>query len=210
MTTGHFMPSAKAQAFTGADGDASAILIMLYRQDDADKVAAALQGPGTVALTWRDLNALVLQTIQTGMSFYVLIDLIVILVVAVIIANTLLMAVFERIREMGILAALGMKGRQIMLMLVIEAAILGLAGIVVGIVLGAAGVGYLATHGIYISEKVASTAGSIALGNTLYARFVPGTFASLSAWTLVIILLASLYPAWFAARLEPVKALHTV
>jgi len=205
-----FMPLAKAQAFTGAGDDASAILIMLHRQDDAERVAAALQGPGTVALTWRDLNALVLQTIQTGMSFYVLIDLIVILVVAVIIANTLLMAVFERIREMGILAALGMKGRQIMLMLVIEAAILGLAGIAVGIVLGAAGVGYLATHGIYIGDKVASTAGSIALGNTLYARFVPGTFAALSGWTLVIILLASLYPAWFAARLEPVKALHNL
>ena len=47
------------------------------------------------------------------------------LIVAVIIANTLLMAVFERIREMGILAALGMKGGQIMQMFLFEAAILG-------------------------------------------------------------------------------------
>ena len=67
--------------------------------------------------------------------FYVILYGIVMLIVAVIIANTLLMAVFERIREMGILAALGMKGRQIMLMILLEAAILGLVGIVVGIVL---------------------------------------------------------------------------
>ena len=49
------------------------------------------------------------------------------LIVAVLIANTLLMAVFERVREMGILAALGMKGRQIMGMFLFEAAILALA-----------------------------------------------------------------------------------
>ncbi len=52
------------------------------------------------------------------------------LVVAVVIANTLLMSVFERIREMGILASLGMKGRQIMTMILIEAVILGVIGIV--------------------------------------------------------------------------------
>jgi ABC-type lipoprotein release transport system permease subunit len=44
----------------------------------------------------------------------------------------------------------------------------------------------------------------------MYTRLVPATIANLSLATLVIILLASLYPAWFAARLEPVQALHTV
>jgi ABC-type antimicrobial peptide transport system permease subunit len=129
------------------------------------------------------------------------------LVVAVVIANTLLMAVFERIREMGILAALGMKGRQIMFMFLLEATLRGLAGIVVGVVLGSAGVAYLATAGIYIGEISATTQG-IALGSTVHARFVPFTFAALSFWTLVVILLASLYPAWFAARREPVEALR--
>ena len=68
------------------------------------------------------------------MSFYVILDFIVILIVAVIIVNTLLMSVFERVREMGILAALGMKGGQIRLMFLLEAATLGLMGIAVGIV----------------------------------------------------------------------------
>jgi ABC-type antimicrobial peptide transport system permease subunit len=42
----------------------------------------------------------------------------------------------------------------------------------------------------------------------MYARFVPGTFLGLAIGMLAIILLASLYPAWFASRLEPVEALH--
>lgn len=203
-----FMPLDKAQAFTNTARHASAIMMLLHQQSDADAVAAALAAPGLTALTWRDLNAILLQTMATGMSFYVILDAIVMLIVAVIIANTLLMAVFERIREMGILAALGMKGAQIRTMFLLEAAILGLVGIVVGVAIGCGGVGYLATAGIPVGD-MGKAANGIALSTVLYARFVPGTFAALSGATLAIILLASLYPAWFAARLEPVDALRS-
>jgi ABC-type lipoprotein release transport system permease subunit len=204
-----FMPLAKAQAFTVTPGRASAITILLHRQEDAERVAASLAGPGAVALTWRDLNQVMLQAAEMSMSFYIVLDLIVMLVVAVVIANTLLMAVFERIREMGILAALGMKGRQIMLMFLLEATILGLAGIAVGVLLGSAGVAYLATEGLYIGDMGAS-AGGVTLGTVVHARYAAGTFAWLSFWTLVIILLASLYPAWFAVRREPAEALRAL
>jgi ABC-type antimicrobial peptide transport system permease subunit len=131
------------------------------------------------------------------------------LIVAVIIANTLLMSVFERIREMGILAALGMKGRSLMQMFLLEAGGLGLAGIAIGLMLGLAGVAYLAAVGIPLGDQVASVGGSgLSLASTVYARFVPGTFAALSLAMLLIVSLASLYPAWYAARLEPVAALR--
>jgi ABC-type lipoprotein release transport system permease subunit len=202
-----FMPISKAQAFTRTDDHASAIVMLLHRQADAERVAAALAGPGVVTLTWRDLNQVLLQAMETGMQFYLLLDFIVMLIVAVIIANTLLMAVFERIREMGILAALGMKGRQIMLMFLMEATLLGLAGIAVGVALGSAGVGYLATVGLNMGE-MGTAAGDIAIGSVIHGRFVPGTFAVLALATLGVILLASLYPAWFAVRREPAEALR--
>ncbi|MFC2038052.1 ABC transporter permease [Chloroflexota bacterium] len=204
-----FMPLSKAQAFTRTDGHASAIVLLLHGQDEANQVAAALQGPGIKALTWEKLNEVFLQTVETGMSFYVILYGIVILIVAVIIANTLLMAVFERIRELGILAALGMKGRQIMLMFFLEAAMLGVLGVAVGILLGSAGVAYLAQNGIPLGEMGAAAEG-IAIGSTMNARFNPGGMLSLSVWTFMITLLASLYPAWFAARLQPVDALHSL
>ncbi|HTP11473.1 MAG TPA: FtsX-like permease family protein [Anaerolineae bacterium] len=204
-----FMPLDKAQAFTGASGEASLIQILLNNQNDADKVAAALSGPGVSVPTWSDLNAVFVQTMATAMSFYAIMDFIVILIVAVIIVNTLLMSVFERFREMGILASLGMKGGQIRLMFLLEAATLGLMGIVLGILIGGVGVWYLATTGIPIGDKMAAVAGSnFALSATMYGRFDVNSFINLSLATLIVVVLASLYPAFYASRLEPVEALR--
>lgn len=205
-----FMPLGKAQAFAGTGDRASAIVVLLNRQDDTEKVAAAIQSQGVATLTWRDSNQFVLQTVETAMSFYVILDGIVMLIVAVIIANTLLMAVFERIREIGILAALGMKGRQIMEMFLFEALILGLAGIGVGFALGSVGVAYLSNVGIPLGASASAAGSNFAIGSTMYAHFVPGTFMWLSLWTLLFVLLASLYPARFAARQEPVDALRSL
>ena len=205
-----FMPLAKAQAFTRTEGRASAIFILLHRQEDADAVASALRGPTFKVLNWRDLNQVLLQASEISAGIMNLLYLIVLAVVAVVIANTLLMSVFERTREMGILAALGMKGRQIMTMFLLEAGTLAVAGIVVGLILGSLGVLYLATVGYYIGTEAELAGASMVFGSTIYARFSPSGMAALSVAGLVITLLASLYPAWFAARKEPIDALRAL
>jgi len=201
------LPLAKAQALAHASRQASAIFVVLDRQADTPAVAAALRAPGRDVRTWEDLNRLLLDTMQTGMAFYIILDGIVMLIVAVILANTLLMSVFERIREMGILSALGMKGRHLMGLFLLEAALLGTAGMALGAALGLGGVGYLSVVGIPIGD-MASSAGNVALASTLHARFVPETFAGLAVAMLAVMLVAALYPAWYAARLEPVEALR--
>ncbi|GIV73073.1 MULTISPECIES: ABC transporter permease [Caldilinea] len=203
-----FMPLTRAQSFALTGNRASTVMIELHERNDAERVAAALAQPGLQGLTWRDMNAFIIQSMDTAFSFYMILDAIVMLIVAVIIANTLLMAVFERVRELGILAALGMKRLQILQMILFEAAIIALAGIAVGVVLGLLGVAFLTQNGFVLGE-MAATAGNLPMSNVIYARFAPDLFAWLAVWTFLIALLASLYPAWFAARLEPVRALHT-
>ncbi len=206
-----FLPLSKAQAFTRAGERASSIRILLVDREQAEAVAAALRAPERSVLTWRDLNKVLLQAMEQGAVFLQLMYLVVLGIVAVVIANTLLMAVFERTREMGILAALGMKGRQILLMFLLEAATLALAGIILGDLLGGLGVAYFATAGLPIGDAAAAASTNIiAYGNMLYARFSPSDMVSLSVMGLIITLVASLYPAWFAARREPIDALRAL
>jgi ABC-type lipoprotein release transport system permease subunit len=201
------MPLASAQAFVNVGDRASAIIVLLHDGSLADSLVAAWKNPNQTVVGWRDLNSVFLQLMNVGMSYYALIDGIVMMVVAVIVANTMLMVVFERVRETGILAALGMKKRQLMTVYLIEATLLGVAGILVGWALGSLGVSYLSVVGIPIGD-VGKAVQGMALGTVMRARFALDLFAELTAWMMVLILLASLYPAWFAANLEPVDALH--
>jgi len=140
----------------------------------------------------------------------VLMYLVMLAVVAVIIANTLLMAVFERTQEMGILAALGMKGRQILTMFLLEAGTLGAMGVLLGILLGGLGVLYLATIGVHIGDLTQVAYSDMALPSTIYAEFAVQETILLSIASLVITILASLYPAWLGARMEPAEALRAL
>jgi ABC-type lipoprotein release transport system permease subunit len=203
-----FLPLSKAQAFTHTEGRGSMILVILKDRELADGLATALRAPGYTVLTWRDMNQVVLQTVQAGMGMLYIMYLVVLMVVAVVIANTLLMSVFERTREMGILSALGMKGREILLMFLVEAGILGGVGVALGVMLGSLGVFYLSRAGWHLGEMATMTTVSAAYGETIYARFAPAETLGVAIAAMVIILLASLYPARFAARLQPVDALR--
>ncbi len=205
-----YMPLPKAQAFTNTGDRISAVILLTEDAETADQVAAALRGPGRKVVTWKDMNALILQAMEQGMAFYYLMYGIVILIVAVIITNTLLMSVFERTRELGILAALGMKGRQIMTMVLLEAGTLALLGVIGGIILGSLVVWYLSINGIPIGDDIAGMVQGFAYPSVFFAKFAPGDVFGLSLAMLVIVLLAALYPARFAARLEPVEALHAL
>jgi len=205
-----YMALSKAQAMTGVRDHISTIIVLTDNNQMANHVAETLRGENYHAVTWEEMNAIILEAIQTGMSFYVIMYGIVILVVAVIITNTLLMSVFERTRELGILSALGMKGRQIMTMILLEASALAILGIILGIVIGSIGVLYLSVAGIPIGDAVAGVAQGFAIRNVLYTKFVPDQIMGLSIAMLVIVLLGALYPASFAARLEPADALHAL
>jgi len=203
-----FLPLAKAQTFTQVGERASAVVVLLHDQEDADVVAVALNTPGLTIKTWRDLNQLMLQTMESAMGILYIFYLIILAIVAVVVSNTLLMSVFERTREMGILAALGLKGRQIMTMFMLESAILGALGILLGVILGSLGVYYLATVGLHIGDMASDVSADLAYGETMYASFQWSATAILSVVCWVITMLASLYPAWFATRKEPIDALR--
>jgi ABC-type lipoprotein release transport system permease subunit len=115
------------------------------------------------------------------------------------------MAVFERTREIGILAAIGMKRGRIMGMFLVESSLLAVGGIVMGLILGVIANIYFTQIGFYIG-KMGIT--GMLIGNTIYSKLTLQDTITLTILAFVVTLLAGLYPAFLAARMEPVHALH--
>ncbi len=199
------MPLAKAQAITQAQNRASTIFVLLQNRDQAQSVAAALAGSDYQIVTWEQANQLILETEQFAGAYMMVLYLIVLAITATVIVNTLVMAVFERTREIGILSAIGMKGRRIMAMFFAESSMLAVGGIVIGLVLGGLMVVYATKVGFYIGNL--GITGFI-FGERIYAYLQLSDAVTLSVLAFVVTLLAGFIPAWMAARMEPVEALR--
>ena len=200
-----FMPIAKAQAITATANHASTIFVLLQNSNDAEAVAQALQSDNFKILTWRDQNQFIVQFEDYANAFFIILYLIVLGITATVVTNTLVMAVFERTREIGILSAIGMKGRGIMAQFLAEAALLATGGVIGGLIIGGAAVAYFTIYGIYIGDYGIT---GVLFEDRIYAHLTLANTINLALVTYVITLVASLYPARLAARLEPVEALH--
>ncbi|MBL8102713.1 MAG: ABC transporter permease [Anaerolineales bacterium] len=201
-----FLPLEKAQAFSGAENRASMIFILLKDREQADAVAAAIQGQGYQVKTWNQLNELLVLINDFSNAYITILNLIVLGVTATVIVNTLLMSVFERTREIGILTAIGMKGRQVIALFLTEAGLLALGGITIGSLAGWALSAYFGKVGFYFGDLGVS--GGMLLQDRIYPYLTIDAAINLVVTSFIITLLASLYPARLASRMEPVEALH--
>lgn len=200
-----FMPLSKAQAISQTDGYASTIFILLNKIEMMPAVSAALKTEQYKITTYEAANQMIIETEQLSQAYMVVLYLIVLAITATVIVNTLVMAVFERTREIGILAALGMRSRTIMSMFFIESAILAIGGTLIGLFLGGLLVLYSSTVGFYIGDFGAT---GFLLGERIYGYLTVEDTVTLSITALVVTLVASIYPAMLAARMQPVEALH--
>lgn len=200
-----FMPLAKAQAFTGAGDHATILFVTLQDREQADAVAAALHSSTLKAVTWREMNELIMQFEDFAGAYMVVLYLIVLGITATVVTNTLVMAVFERTREIGILSAIGMRGSRIMAQYLVEGALIATLGILGGLALGGILVWYFTVYGFYIGDMGMT---GILMGDQIYAHLTLSDAVNLALAAYLITLLASLYPARIAAKMEPVEALR--
>jgi ABC-type lipoprotein release transport system permease subunit len=199
------LPLAKAQVFAQTPNRASAIFILLHDRGDSTAVAASIQSTQYQVLTFEQMNNLLVQFEDLSNSYMWMLYLIVLAITVTVIVNTLVMSVFERTREIGILAAIGMRGGRIMTMFFAESGMLAVGGIAIGLVLGGLLVAYTTIYGFTLPNFGLT---GIAQNNVIYTHLTLKDTITLSLMALGVTLVAALYPARLAAGMEVVDALH--
>jgi ABC-type lipoprotein release transport system permease subunit len=137
-------------------------------------------------------------------------SVIIIAIAGVGILNLLLMAVYERTREIGVLGAMGLKPRQISMLFILEGIMIGLVGVAAGIVLGLALNGYLMRVGIDFGSLNSAASYMSLIQSRAYPTWGIEKLPMRVSMIVIISALAALIPATEAGRREPAEALHFV
>jgi ABC-type lipoprotein release transport system permease subunit len=131
-------------------------------------------------------------------------------IVGIGILNLLLMAIYERTREIGILGALGLKPYQISMLFVLEGFLMGLVGLAAGVALGLLINGIGRATGMDFTQYASVSTYMALISTKIYPSWGVDKLLMRSLIVLIITLLAALYPAREAAQREPAEALHYV
>ena len=200
-----------------APGQIHEVGIKLNDITDATAVAAALQvrlakiAPVQV-MAWPELAPELADYVQFNRGITFVLFFIFFLLAVIGIMNTMLMAVFERTRELGMLMALGMRPVQVIGLIMAEAAALAGASLVLGGAIGAPLLWYLQVHGLDLggaTGEVVSLAG-VVVGHLWYGRQDFPAYGQAALGLAATALVSALYPAWRAAHFRPTEAIRKV
>ena len=166
--------------------------------------------PPEFALTWIDLNKQIFDAIRMERNVMFFLLMFIVLVAAFGIMNTLITVTVQKTREIGVMKALGARTHQIIGVFLAQGMVVGVFGTITGLALGISVVQYRNE----VSQWLANTLHVEIFPRSVYqfseipAQVVPSDVAIICVSAFFICSLAALIPAWFAARLDPVKALR--
>lgn len=207
-----FITLSEAQTLYNLRGQVTEVAITLANVGQEDRIIADLQKafPGYEIDSWATLRPEITATLSSKLTYTTIFGFIIIFIASIGILNIQLMAVFERTREMGVLAALGMKGRQITNLFLLEGTLIGVIGALIGCLAGAGLVGWIGSVGLDLSFISGMGEITALMGSRLRPSIDLADTINRGLTVVVIVALASLYPAWQASRKEPAEALHHI
>lgn len=164
--------------------------------------------PGLDTKSWRKLSPMIAQYLDNARGIVQVMFFIIYVAIGILMLNTMLMAVFERIRELGVLKALGVGPAQVVKLVYTETAIQTGLAIVVGTLLSMPLLWYLSTVGIDTGRMSGMSIGDVAWNEIWRSKISVDTFRGPIAMLVFVVGIAVLYPALKAARIKPVEAIQ--
>lgn len=207
-----YIPLAEAQALFGLDGQSTEIQVNIKQLGEEDKVVSALAPalPGYEVESWNKNYPELETAINSKGAAMNVFSVIIICIAAIGILNLLLMAVYERTREIGLLGALGLKPHQIAALFVLEGAMIGLVGAAAGVVTGLLINGAMGQIGMDMARFSTITEYMALIKSRIYPSLGLNNVVWRVATVVIISTLAAFIPAREASHREPAEALHYV
>lgn len=187
------------------------LAVMLSDPGQLDTIQSQLQAnwPALLVQNYRELSP-DLRLYESQIQNISLIYLVIILLALIFgIINTMLMAVLERFRELGMLMAVGMNRLRVFTMIMLETIMLTLIGMPIGLLIGHLTVVYFRRVGIDLSAFSTSMQ-QYGLSEQLFFDLDPVVYVQVPVGIMITAVLASIYPAWKAIRLRPVEAIRKI
>jgi ABC-type lipoprotein release transport system permease subunit len=199
----------EAQQLFGLGGGVSELILLSRDSDEVDSLVAALRlalGADAEVRSWKELQPLLVYFVETMDQMAWVLYAGVFIAMTFGIANVLLMSIYERTREIGVMMAVGMKPRRVVFSIVLESMIVTGLGLALGLGVGFLGV-WLLRGGIDLSQW-AEGLESLGVGAVIVPVIRANDVMAPLVLASVAALVASTWPAVRAASLRPAEALR--
>ncbi len=202
----------EAQSLYGLPGQSTEVDVTLNKLGQENAVVAALAPalPGYEVESWQQNYPELTSAVNQKTAVMNVFSVIITFIAGIGILNLLLMAVYERTREIGLLGAMGLKPGQIALLFILEGTMIGVVGVVAGAILGLVFNGSFGYIGFDYSQFSSVTDYMALISGKVYPTLGLGSLLGRALTIIVIATLAAWIPATEAASREPAEALHYV
>lgn len=181
------------------------IAVMMVQEEMGDSLANELNNSfeGILAETWYELSPELRYLTDFGGSMTLYVMIVIMLALAFGILNTMLMAIFERMKELGMLMSVGMSKIRVFFMIMIEAVILSFSGAAVGMGVAWGSVVLLAENGLDLTGVGGDSLAEFGYDAVIYPMVTSGDFITIAVLVVATAILAAIYPAVKALRMNP-------